>query len=79
MWMFATKVCIVKAIIFPVVMYGCESWTIKKAECQRIDDCVIFMGYYNDYNVFYHRMVLEMDMCWPRTVMILHCFQLPSA
>ena len=32
-----TKVLIVKAIIFPVVMYGCESWTIKKAECQRID------------------------------------------
>ena len=32
-----TKVCIVKAIVFPVVLYGCESWTIKKAECQRID------------------------------------------
>ena len=32
-----TKVHIVKAMIFPVVMYGCESWTIKKAECQRID------------------------------------------
>ena len=32
-----TKVCLVKAMIFPVVMYGCESWTIKKAECQRID------------------------------------------
>ena len=32
-----TKVCIVKAMIFPVVMYGCESWTIKKAEHQRID------------------------------------------
>ena len=32
-----SKVHIVKAIIFPVVMYGCESWTIKKAECQRID------------------------------------------
>ena len=31
------KVHIVKAKIFPVVMYGCESWTIKKAECQRID------------------------------------------
>ena len=29
-------VCLVKAIVFPVVMYGCESWTIKKAECQRI-------------------------------------------
>ena len=32
-----TKVCLVKAIVFPVVMYGCESWTVKKAEHQRID------------------------------------------
>ena len=32
-----TKVQLVKAMVFPVVMYGCESWTIKKAECQRID------------------------------------------
>ena len=32
-----TKVCPVKAIVFPVVTYGCESWIIKKAECQRID------------------------------------------
>ena len=32
-----TKVCLVKAMFFPVVMYGCESWTIKKAEHQRID------------------------------------------
>ena len=32
-----TKVRLVKAIVFPVVMYGCESWTIKKAECLRID------------------------------------------
>jgi len=32
-----TKFCLVKAMVFPVVMYGCESWTIKKAECQRID------------------------------------------
>ena len=31
-----TKVCLVKAMVFPVVMYGCESWTVKKAECQRI-------------------------------------------
>ena len=29
----STKVCLVKAMIFPVVMYGCESWTVKKAEC----------------------------------------------
>ena len=32
-----TKVHLVKAVVFPVVMYGCESWTVKKAECQRID------------------------------------------
>ena len=32
-----TKVRLAKAIVFPVVMYGCESWTVKKAECQRID------------------------------------------
>ena len=32
-----TKVHLVKAMVFPVVMYGCESWTIKKAECQRTD------------------------------------------
>ena len=33
----STKVCLVKAMVFPVVMYGCESWTIKKAECLRTD------------------------------------------
>ena len=32
-----TKVCLDKAMVFPVVMYGCESWTIKKAECRRIN------------------------------------------
>ena len=32
-----TKIHLVKAMVFPVVMYGCESWTIKKAECQRMD------------------------------------------
>ena len=32
-----TEVCLVKAIVFPVVMYGCESWTVKKAERRRID------------------------------------------
>ena len=31
------KVCLVKAMVFPVVMYGCKSWTVKKAECRRID------------------------------------------
>ena len=33
----ATKVCLVKAMVFPVVRYACESWTIRKAECRRID------------------------------------------
>ena len=33
----STKVCLVKAMVFPEVMYGCESWTVKKAECQRVD------------------------------------------
>ena len=37
-----TKVQLVKAMVFPVVMYGCEIWTIKKAECQRIDAFVFF-------------------------------------
>ena len=32
-----TKVCLVKAVVFPVVMHGCDSWTVKKAECRRID------------------------------------------
>ena len=33
----STKVCLIKAMVFPVVMYGCESWTVKKAECRIID------------------------------------------
>ena len=37
-----TKVHLVKAMVFPVVMYGCESWTVKKAECQRIDTCELW-------------------------------------
>ena len=37
-----TKVCVVKAMVFPVVMYGCQSWTVKKAEHRRIDAFVFF-------------------------------------
>ena len=36
------KICILKAVVFPVVMYGCESWTIKKAECRRIVLLILF-------------------------------------
>ena len=39
-----TKVHLVKAMIFPIVMYGCESWTIKKAECRRIDTFEMWCG-----------------------------------
>ena len=39
-----TKVCLVKAMVFPVVMYGCESWTVKKAEHQRIDAFELWRG-----------------------------------
>ena len=39
-----TKVHQVKAMVFPVVMYGCESWTVKKAECQRIDAFELWCG-----------------------------------
>ena len=39
-----TKVRLVKATVFPVVVYGCESWTIKKAECQRIDAFELCVG-----------------------------------
>ena len=40
----STKVHLVKATVFPVVMYECESWTIKKAECQRIDAFELWFG-----------------------------------
>ena len=39
-----TKVCLVKAMVFPVVMYGCESWTLKKAEGQRTDAFELWFG-----------------------------------
>ena len=39
-----TKVCLVKAMVCPIVMYGCESWTIKKAELQRMDILVLVIG-----------------------------------
>ena len=39
-----TKVCLVKAMVFPVVMYECESWTVKRAERQRIDASLLICG-----------------------------------
>ena len=47
----STKVCLVKAMVFPVVIYGCESWTIKKAECRRIDDQSILKEISPEYSL----------------------------
>ena len=47
-----TKVCLVKAMVFPVVMYGCESWTVKKAEHQRIDAFIFFIFYFFNLILF---------------------------
>ena len=41
---FPTKVCLVKAMVFPVVMYGCESWTVRKAEGRIIDAFELWVG-----------------------------------
>ena len=41
---FPTKICLIKAMIFPVFMYGCESWIIKKVECQGIDAFELCVG-----------------------------------
>ena len=71
-----TKVCLVKAMVFPVIMYGCESWTIKQAEHWRIDafDCGVgedsweFLGLRGDpISPCYRRSVLSVhwkDWCW---------------
>ena len=40
----STKVRLVKAVVLPLVVYGCESWTVKKAECQRIDAFELWCG-----------------------------------
>ena len=47
----STKVRLVKAMVFPVVMYGCESWTVKKAECRRI----------NAFELWYWRRLLRVS------------------
>ena len=51
-----TKVRLVKAMVFPVVMYGCESWTVKDAECQRIDD--FFFNFYFYFILLYNTVLV---------------------
>ena len=50
-----TKVCLVKAVVFPVIIYGCESWTVKKAEHRRIDD-------------WKNHSFDQTDLCWQSSV-----------
>ena len=57
-----TKVHLVKAMVFPVVMYGCESWTVKKAECQRIDA----------FELGYWRRILRVPWTARRSVLGVH-------
>ena len=50
----STKVHLVKAMVFPVVIYGRESWTIKKAECRRIDAFVLFFFFFRFKDVLFY-------------------------
>ena len=59
-----TMFCLVKVMVFPVVVYACECWTIKKAECQRID-------------VFFFLFVVNFVIHWNETAMGLHVFPIP--
>ena len=70
----STKVHLVKAMVFAVVMYGCESWTVKKAECQRIDAfelwCWRRLFFFNFILVYNTVLVLSyIDMNQPRVYM----------
>ena len=58
-----TKVCLVKALVFPVDMYGCESWTMKKAECGRIDA----------FELWCWRRLLRVPWTARRSVLGVHC------
>ena len=63
---FLTKVLPVKAMVFPVVMYGCESWTIKKAKCQRIDAFELWVARRSNQSIL-KESVLNIhwkDRCW---------------
>ena len=55
-----TKVCLVKAIVFPVVMYGCESWSIKKTECQRID---VFLFFFKFKFIYFNWRLITLQYC----------------
>ena len=64
-----TKVCLVKVMVFPVIMYGCESWTIKKGERQRIDafELKLKLQYFANSNTWCKELThLKRPWCWER-------------
>ena len=68
-----TKVRLVKAMVFPVVMYGCESWTVKKAERQRIDAFVFVLFFFFNFILFLklYIIVLAFELwCWRRLLRV---------
>ena len=81
-----TKVCLVKAMVFPVVMCGCESWTIKKTEHQRIDAFFFFMQVFPSIQTFFSifiylfiLFVVNFVIHWNETAMGLHVLVLEKA
>ena len=59
-----TKVCLVKAMVFPVVMYGCESWTIKKSEHQKIDAFELSQSFANFSKVVHFNLIVYSHGCY---------------
>ena len=76
-----TKVCLVKPMVFPVVMYGCESWTIKKAEHRRIDAFIFVFVFFHLFLLvggwLLYNIVVAFVIHWHESAMELHVFPIP--
>ena len=57
-----TKVRLVKDMVFPVIMYGCESWTVKKAECRRIDAVILFFFIFLKFYFIFKLYITVLDL-----------------
>ena len=57
-----TKVRLVKDMVFPVIMYGCESWTVKKAECRRIDAFILFFFIFLKFYFIFKLYITVLDL-----------------
>ena len=76
-----TKVHMVKAMVFPVVMYGCESWTVKKAEHQRIDAFIFVFVFFHLFLLvggwLLYSIVVGFVIHWHDSAMDIHVFPIP--